>query len=120
MIMVGKDKRAEGEAAVKAVIDGMPDEDKIIAERLHFIIIKNAPSLIPRTWYGLPAYGDENGKVLCFFRSTNKFGERYMTLGFNDSAKLDTGNMWPISFAIKNMVSDVEVEIAEIVNRAIN
>jgi hypothetical protein len=118
--MATKDKRAEGEAAIQAVIADMPEHDKAIALKLHKIIEENAPELIPRTWYTLPAYGDDNGKVLCFFRGTKKFGERYMTLGFNDAAKLDNGNVWPINFAIKELTSADEAEIAKIVKKAVS
>jgi hypothetical protein len=116
--MAVKDKRAEGEEAVKAAIAAMPEKDKKLGEKLHRIITENGPSLVPRTWYGFPAYGNENGKVLCFFRSTKKFGERYMTLGFNDSAQLDDGNVWPISFAIINLSTADETKIARIVSKA--
>ena len=78
----------------------MPGPDRVIGERLHAIIRANAPSLSPRTWYGMPTYA-KDGKVVCFFRSAQKFNERYMTLGFNDGANLDEGTMWPIYFAVK-------------------
>jgi len=118
--MTTKDKREEGEASIKAAIAAMPEHDKVIAKKLHKIITEEAPDLIPRTWYGFPAYGDSNGKVLCFFRSTKKFGERYMTFGFNDVAKLDNGNVWPISFAIKELASKDELEIVRIIKKAIS
>lgn len=118
--MATKDKRAEGEAAIQAVIADMPEHDRAIAEKLHKIIGENAPNLVPRTWYTLPAYGDENGKVLCFFRGTKKFGERYMTLGFNDAAKLDDGNVWPTNYAVKELTGADEAEIAKLVRKAVN
>jgi uncharacterized protein YdhG (YjbR/CyaY superfamily) len=106
-----------GEAAVLEVIAAMSDQDRIIAERLHAIITENAPALLPRTWYGMPAYSN-GGKVVCFFRSRQKFGERFMTLGFNDSANLDEGNMWPIYFAVIELTPAEKQRIAELVKRA--
>jgi len=111
-------KRAEGEAEVSAVIAAMPDDDRILGERLHKIIKESAPELFPRTWYGMPAYTDGN-KILCFFRSKQKFGERFMTLGFNDVAKLDDGNMWPIYFAIKELTDIERNQITSLVRKAI-
>ena len=106
------------EQAVLDVIASMQDEDRLIAEKLHDIIKSNAPSLWARTWYGMPAY--TNGKkIICFFRSRKKFGERYMTLGFNDSAKLDEGTVWPIYFALTALTADDEARIAELVKRAV-
>jgi len=110
---------SDGEAAVLEAIAAMPDLDRDISERLHAIIRTNAPELISRTWYGMPAYSNGN-KIVCFFRSTKKFGERYMTLGFNDVANLDKGAMWPISFAIKELKPDDEVMVVELVKKAIS
>lgn len=108
----------DGELEVLAAIATMPEHDRIIGERLHVIIKSNAPDLIPRTWYGMPAYTNGN-KIICWFRSGKKFGERYMTLGFNDISKLDDGGLWPISFALKELTSTAEVEIAALVKKAV-
>jgi uncharacterized protein YdhG (YjbR/CyaY superfamily) len=112
-------RRAEDEAAVLQAIALMPEPDRGMAERLHDIITKNAPDLLPRTWYGMPAYADGNSIIL-FFRSKQKFGERFMTLGFNNAAKLDEGNMWPIYFAITKLTSQEEAKIAGLVKKAVS
>src|SRR5665213_343297 len=117
--MPAKDKQAEDEAAVLAAIAEMPDPDRAIGERLHAIITTNAPDLMPRTWYGMPAYSNGN-KVVCFFRSRKKFGERFMTLGFNDVAKLDEGSFWPISFALTKLGAIEEAQIAALVKKAVS
>lgn len=97
----------------------MPENDRIIGERIHAIITATAPDLQPRTWYGMPAY--HNGsKIVCFFRSGKKFGERYMTLGFNDVAKLDDGAMWPISYAVKDLSQEVEHHVALLIKQSIS
>jgi uncharacterized protein YdhG (YjbR/CyaY superfamily) len=107
------------EAAVRDAIALMPDDERPTAERLHDIIKTNAPDLWARTWYGMPAYTN-GSKIVCFFRSRKKFGERYITFGFNDVAKLDDGNMWPITFAITTLTADDEVRIAELVKKAVS
>jgi hypothetical protein len=112
-------KKNDDEAAVLAAIAAMPEPDRTIGERLHAIIKSNAPALMPRTWYGMPAYSNGN-KVVCFFRSKQKFGERYMTLGFNDVAKLDDGNLWPINFALKDLTAAEEAKIAALVGKAVS
>lgn len=111
-------KKAEDEAAVIAVIKEMPEQDRKIGEKLHRIITTNAPDLMPRTWYGMPAYSNGN-KIVCFFRSRQKFGERYMTLGFNDIAKLDAGNMWPINYAITELTAAEEAEVTNLIKKAV-
>lgn len=117
--MQSKDKKAEDLEAVVAAIANMPDHDRVIGERLHQIIMENAPSLVPRTWYGMPAYS--NGKkIVCFFRDTKKFGERFMTLGFNDVAKLDEGTMWPIYYALTDLTPENEAQIAKIIKKSVN
>lgn len=113
------DKKTEDRAAVAAAIAAMEEPDRSIGERLHTIITESAPQLMPRTWYGMPAYSDGN-KIICFFRSRAKFGERFMTLGFNDSAKLDEGNMWPIYYAITALTPAEEAKITKLVNKAIS
>jgi uncharacterized protein YdhG (YjbR/CyaY superfamily) len=109
--------RAEGESAVLAKIAEMPEEDRAMAERLHEIVKAGAPSLLPKTWYGMPAYA-KDGKVVCFFQSAEKFGARYATLGFSDKANLDEGAMWPTSFALKELTATEEAEIGALVKRA--
>jgi hypothetical protein len=112
-------KKVEGETEVLAAIAAMPDPDRVIGERLHAIITTSAPDLLPRTWYGMPAYTNGN-KIVCFFRSKQKFGERYMTLGFNDVANLDEGAMWPINFALMKLTAAEETKIASLVKKAVS
>ena len=112
-------KKAEDEAAVLAAIAAMPGPDRAMGERLHAIITAGAPALSPKTWYGMPAYANKDGKVVCFFRDRQKFNERYMTLGFNDLAKLDEGAMWPITFALKELTAAEEEKIGAIVKKAV-
>lgn len=114
------DKRAEGEAAILATIKAMSGKDKELGERLHPLISSIAPSLMPRTWYGLPAYTNEDGKVVCFFRPAQRFGDRFMTFGFNDIAKIDEGDMWPLTFGLKELTPAVEKQITELVKKAIS
>jgi uncharacterized protein YdhG (YjbR/CyaY superfamily) len=114
----GKDKRAAGLADVTAAIAAMPDDDAAIAQRVHDLVLKVAPQLEPRTWYGMPAYAID-GKVLCFLQVGSKFGTRYATLGFNDTAQLDDGAMWPTSFAITRMTRTTEARIRELVTTAL-
>ena len=109
-------EKADGEAEVLAKIAEMPDSDRVMAERLHAIIKSYAPSLSPRTWYGMPAYA-KNGDVVCFFQSSHKFKARYATLGFSDKANLDEAEMWPVAFALKKLTVNDEVRIAELVKR---
>jgi uncharacterized protein YdhG (YjbR/CyaY superfamily) len=117
--MTNISKNNDGEIAVLEAIAAMPDHDRAIAEKLHRLITANATDLIPRTWYGMPAYTNGN-KIVCFFRSGKKFGERYMTLGFNDVARLDEGTMWPITFAISELSPIDEVRIVDLVKKAIS
>jgi uncharacterized protein YdhG (YjbR/CyaY superfamily) len=112
-------KKNDDEVAVLQAIAAMPKEDRTIGEKLHTIITTNAPDLLPRTWYGMPAYSNGN-KIICFFRSRQKFGERYMTLGFNDAAKLDTGTLWPIVYALTELTGDNEAKIAALVKQAVS
>ncbi|HEY4964143.1 MAG TPA: hypothetical protein VIH90_05600 [Candidatus Saccharimonadales bacterium] len=111
-------KIKEDEKAVLDAIAAMDEPDRGIGEGLHKLICASVPSLLPRTWYGMPAYSDGN-KLVCFFRSKKKFGERYMTLGFNDVAKLDDGNMWPIYFALKELTASEEAKIAQLIKKAV-
>lgn len=111
--------KTDGEKALLAKIAEMPGPDSAMAKRLHSIIIKNAPALKPKTWYGMPAYANKEGKVVCYFQSAEKFKARYATFGFNDTAKLDEGNMWPASFALKKLTPNEEAEIASLVKKAV-
>lgn len=110
--------KANGEADVLAAIAAMPQPSRAMGERLHAIIKESAPSLVPRTWYGMPAYA-KDGKVLCFFRGAEKFKERYLTLGFQDNAQLDEGVMWPIAFAVTKLDPAAEKKVADLVKRAV-
>jgi uncharacterized protein YdhG (YjbR/CyaY superfamily) len=111
--------RAAGEKAVLEKIAEMPEPDRAMAERLHAIIKASAPVLSPRTWYGMPAYANEDGKVVCFFTPASKFKERYATFGFNADAKLDEGAMWPTSFALKELTATEEAKITRLVKKAV-
>ena len=109
--------RAAGEADVLAKIAEMPEADRVLAERIHALVAEHAPQLQARTWYGMPAYALE-GKVVCFFQDAAKFKYRYATLGFQDSAHLDDGDMWATTFAIAAMTPAVEAQIVELLGRA--
>jgi uncharacterized protein YdhG (YjbR/CyaY superfamily) len=111
--------KADGESAVLAAIAAMEDPYRAMGERLHAIIKASAPALSPRLWYGMPAYA-KDGKVVCFFRSGQKFKERYMTLGFNDVANLDEGHMWPVAFALKELTAVEEARIRVLVKKAVS
>src|SRR5215210_2836100 len=110
--------RAAGERAVLAKIAEMQEQDRAMAERLHEIVKASAPALSPKTWYGMPAYADKDGKVVCHFQSAQKFNTRYATLGFSDKANLDEGAMWPTSFALKELTAAEEARIGALVKRA--
>ena len=110
--------KAEAEADCLAKIAEMPPSDRKIAERLHKLIASAAPQLAPKTWYGMPAYA-EDGNMVCFFQSAGKFKARYATLGFTDKAKIDDGEMWPTSYAIKTLTAADEAKIAKLVKRAV-
>ena len=111
--------KADGESEVLAKIAEMPEADRVKAERLHAIVKATAPELSPKTWYGMPAYA-KDGKVVCFFQSAAKFKTRYSTLGFSDRANLDDGNMFPTSFALKELTAAEEKRIAALVKKAIS
>jgi uncharacterized protein YdhG (YjbR/CyaY superfamily) len=113
-----KDK-TDGETAVRAAIAKMSPQDRTIAKRLHELVKATAPDLTPKTWYGMPAYANQDGKVVCFFRDAGKFKERYSMLGFNDSAKLDAGSMWPIAFALTKLTAADETKIRALVKKAV-
>jgi uncharacterized protein YdhG (YjbR/CyaY superfamily) len=111
--------RADGESDVLAKIAEMAEPDRTMAKRVHAIVKASAPALSPRTWYGMPAYA-RDGKVVCFFQSAQKFKSRYATLGFSDQARLDEGNMWPTSFALKELTAAEEARIAALVRKAVS
>jgi uncharacterized protein YdhG (YjbR/CyaY superfamily) len=110
--------RAAGESAELAKIAEMAEPDRAMAGRLHEIVRASAPDLSPKTWYGMPAYADEDGKVVCYFQGAEKFGTRHATFNFSDKANLDEGAMWPTSFALKELGAAEEEEIGELVERA--
>ena len=110
--------KADGESDVFAKIAEMPPADRALAERIHALVKASAPSLSPRTWYGMPAYA-KDGKVVCYFQSAHKFRSRYATLGFSDAAKLDQGAMWPTSFALKELTASEERKIGALVKKAV-
>ena len=109
--------RAVGESVLLAAIAAMQEPDRAMATRLHAIVTASAPDLWPKTWYGMPAYA-RDGKVVCFFQSAQKFNARYATFGFNDTANLDEGAMWPTSFALKELTASEEKKIAALVKKA--
>jgi uncharacterized protein YdhG (YjbR/CyaY superfamily) len=109
---------ADGETAVRDALAKMTPSDRALGKRIHAIVTKAAPDLVPKTWYGMPAYA-RDGKVVVFFRDAAKFKERYAMLGFNDSAKLDEGSMWPVAFALKKLTTADEARIGALVKRAV-
>src|SRR5918995_2120835 len=111
-------QKADGERAVLAKIAEMQETDRAMAEPLHEIVKASAPELSPKTWYGMPAYANKDGKVVCFFQSAEKFNARYATFGFSDKANLDEGAMWPTSFALKELTAAAEARIGALVKRA--
>ena len=113
-------RKADGEKAVLAKIAEMPRPDRAMAERLHAIVTASAPALSPKTWYGMPAYANEDGKVVCFFQSAAKFKARYATVGFSDQANLDEDAMWPTSFALKELTPAAEAKIGALVKKAVS
>ncbi|MGY1736887.1 iron chaperone [Geodermatophilus sp. SYSU D00684] len=111
-------KRADGLQAVLDRIAEMAPEDRALAERVHVVVTTTAPHLAPRTWYGMPAYANADGKVVVFFQDAGKFGSRYATLGFNDPARLDDGDLWPVSFALTGWSPAVEERVTALVRTA--
>ncbi|WP_246169589.1 iron chaperone [Actinotalea subterranea] len=109
--------KVDPETEVLAKIAGMPEADRVMAQRIHEIVREVAPELVPRTWYGMPAYA-KDGKVVCFFQDAAKFKARYATLGFNDAAALDDGAMWPTAYALTTLGPADEERVAELVRRA--
>jgi uncharacterized protein YdhG (YjbR/CyaY superfamily) len=112
-------EKADGERDLLAKIAEMPPADRAIAERLHAIVTAAAPGLVPKTWYGMPAYA-KDGKIVCFFKSADKFKSRYATLGFEEAANLDDGPMWPTSFALKELTAACETKIRALVKQAVS
>ena len=116
----GGANKADNESEVLAKIAAMQPSDRAIGERLHAIIKANAPSLSPKLWYGMPAYANEKGNVVCFFQDAQKFKTRYITLGFSDKAHLDDGNMWPTSFALTELTDAEEKSIGALLKKAVS
>jgi uncharacterized protein YdhG (YjbR/CyaY superfamily) len=112
--------KEDGESAVLAALAKMSANDRALGKRIHAIVKKSAPDLVPKTWYGMPAYANKDGKVVVFFRDAGKFKERYAMLGFNDSASLDDGPMWPIAFALGKLTKADEARIAKLVAQAVS
>ena len=112
--------KAEGESAVLAKIAKMPEPDRTMGKRIYAVIKASAPSLSPKLWYGMPAYANRDGKVVCFFQDAQKFKTRYATLGFSDEANLDEGAMWPTAFALKELTAAEEARIGAIVKKAVS
>ena len=113
-------RKADGEKILLAKVKEMPPADRKMAERIHEIVKANAPDLSPKTWYGMPAYANKDGKVVFFFRDAGKFKERYAMFGFNDSANLDDGSMWPVAFALTKLTKADEAKIAKLVKKAVS
>jgi uncharacterized protein YdhG (YjbR/CyaY superfamily) len=111
---------ADGESAILAALAEMSPKDRALGKRIHAIVTESAPELSPKTWYGMPAYANKEGKVVCFFRNAGKFKERYAMFGFNDNAKLDEGSMWPIAYALTELTAPDEAKIRKLVKRAVS
>ena len=113
-------EKADGESALLAKVAEMPEPDRGMAKRIHAIVKASAPALTPKTWYGMPAYANEDGKIVCFFQSAHKFKARYSSFGFTDEANLDEGAMWPTSFGLKKLTATEEKRISELVKKAVS
>jgi uncharacterized protein YdhG (YjbR/CyaY superfamily) len=113
-------RKADGESTLLAKVAEMKGSDRAMAKRLHEIVKATAPALLPKTWYGMPAYANKEGKVVCYFQSAEKFNSRYATFGFSDEANLDDGAMWPTSFALKELTAADEAKIKKLVKRAVS
>ena len=113
-------KKADGLQAVLDRIAGMDPDDRALAERVHVTVTAAAPGLVPRTWYGMPAYADDQGKIVVFFQDAGKFSYRYSTLGFQDRANLDDGDLWPVSYALLRWSPEVEKRVTELVRAAVS
>jgi uncharacterized protein YdhG (YjbR/CyaY superfamily) len=113
-------KAADGLQAVLDAIAGMAPEDRALAERVHVTVTATAPALLPKTWYGMPAYANAEGKAVVFFQDSGKFKYRYSTLGFQDVANLDDGELWPVSYALKSWSPAVEKQVVKLVKKAVS
>ena len=113
-------KKADGLQAVLEAIAKMDENDRALAERVHVVVTSTAPELAPKTWYGMPAYANEDGKVVLFFKNAGKFGERYSTLGFEGAAHLDDGDLWPVVFALQAWTPAVEKKVTALVKAAVS
>ncbi len=111
-------KKADGLQDLLDKIEAMAPEDRALAERVHVAVTKNAPDLLPKTWYGMPAYTNADGKVVVFFQDSGKFSYRYSTLGFQDAANLDDGDLWPVAYALTKWSPQTEKKVAELVKAA--
>jgi uncharacterized protein YdhG (YjbR/CyaY superfamily) len=111
---------AEGEETVLSALAAMSPDDRALGKRIHAIVKENAPDLTPKTWYGMPAYANKDGKVVLYFRNAEKFKERYAMLGFNDTANLDDGSMWPVAFALTKLTKADEARIAKLLKQAVS
>lgn len=111
--------KAAGEQILLAAIVKMPEPDRSMAKRIHDIVKITAPDLFPKTWYGMPAYANRDGKIVCFFQAASKFKYRYATLGFQEDAQLDEGSMWPTSFALKKLTATEEAKITSLIKKAL-
>ena len=111
--------KADGEKDVLAKIAEMPESDRAMAERIHALVKATAPDLSPKTWYGMPAYANGDGKIVCFFQAADKFKYRYATFGFNEDANLDEGSMWPTAFALTKLTAADEKKIGALVKKAV-
>jgi hypothetical protein len=112
--------KADGESTVLATIAAMPEPDRTLGERLHAIVKASAPDLTPRMWYGMPAYANKDGKVVCFFQAASKFKTRYATFCFQHDANLDDGVMWPVAFGLKELTAVEQARIGELVKKAVS
>ena len=112
--------KGDGESELRAKIAEMAEPDRTLAERVHAIVMASAPDLAPKTWYGMPAYANRDGKIVCFFQAASKFKVRYATLGFQPDANLDDGAMWPTSFALLELTPEVEARISALAKRAVS
>jgi uncharacterized protein YdhG (YjbR/CyaY superfamily) len=113
-------EKTEGESAVQASIAEMTPADRALAKKVHALVTAAAPGLTPKTWYGMPAYANKDGKVVCYFKNASKFKERYSQFGFNDSATLDDGSMWPIVYALPKLTPADEAKLTRLVKKAVS
>ncbi len=109
----------DGETAIAQALEKMSPDDRAIGERINTLVRETAPELIPKTWYGMPAYANKDGKVICYFKNAGKFKMRYSEFGFNDAASLDEGSMWPIVYALTNLTKSDEARIVKLVKQAV-